>query len=74
MQEIWLLCKIAGKVGNKRDEWLDGEMKEINLSPFNCRWRGSIYKLVWMDLLLFLALYYGINLIYIYLLDKDSQK
>ncbi|XP_058976711.1 bestrophin-4-like [Musca domestica] len=38
------------------------------------RWRGSIYKLVWMDLLLFLALYYGINLIYIYLLDKDSQK
>ncbi|XP_073835883.1 bestrophin-4-like isoform X2 [Musca autumnalis] len=38
------------------------------------RWRGSIYKLVWMDLLLFLLLYYAINLIYIFLLDTDSQK
>ncbi|XP_061395812.1 bestrophin-4-like [Musca vetustissima] len=38
------------------------------------RWRGSIYKLVWMDLLLFLFLYYAINLIYIYVLDRDSQK
>uniref|UniRef100_A0A1I8NXE4 Bestrophin homolog n=1 Tax=Stomoxys calcitrans TaxID=35570 RepID=A0A1I8NXE4_STOCA len=38
------------------------------------RWKGSIYKLVWMDLLLFLFLYYSINLIYLYLLDTDSKK
>ncbi|XP_075160841.1 bestrophin-4-like [Haematobia irritans] len=38
------------------------------------RWKGSIYKLVWMDLLLFLLLYYGINLIYRYLLDTESQR
>ncbi|XP_037881143.1 bestrophin-4-like [Glossina fuscipes] len=38
------------------------------------RWRGSIYKLVWMDLLLFLLLFYLINLLYIYGLEDDRKK
>lgn len=38
------------------------------------RWRGSIYKLIWLDLLVFLLLYYILNLIYRLLLDEDSKK
>ncbi|XP_045492372.1 bestrophin-4 isoform X2 [Colias croceus] len=38
------------------------------------RWRGSIYKLVWLDLLVFLLLYYILNLIYRLLLDEDSKR
>ncbi|XP_018565226.1 bestrophin-2 isoform X2 [Anoplophora glabripennis] len=33
------------------------------------RWRGSIYKIVWPNLLLFLGIYYGLNFIYLYALD-----
>ncbi|KAJ8727018.1 hypothetical protein PYW08_015415 [Mythimna loreyi] len=38
------------------------------------RWRGSIYKLVWLDLLMFLLLYYVLNLIYRLLLDEASKR
>ncbi|XP_038213594.1 bestrophin-4-like isoform X2 [Zerene cesonia] len=38
------------------------------------RWRGSIYKLVWLDLLVFLLLYYILNLIYRLLLDEGSKR
>lgn len=38
------------------------------------RWRGSIYKLVWLDLVLFLMLYYIFNLTYRLLLDEDSKR
>ncbi|XP_037949252.1 bestrophin homolog 18-like isoform X2 [Teleopsis dalmanni] len=37
------------------------------------RWRGSIYKLVWLDLLAFLFLYYLLNVSYRFFLN-DSQK
>jgi len=37
------------------------------------RWRGSIYKLIWRDFLLYLLLYYAITLLYIYVLD-DADK
>ncbi|XP_015027365.2 bestrophin-2 isoform X4 [Drosophila virilis] len=37
------------------------------------RWRGSIYKLVWLDLLAFLTLYYLLNLVYRFALN-ESQK
>ncbi|KAJ8949815.1 hypothetical protein NQ318_000513 [Aromia moschata] len=37
------------------------------------RWRGSIYKIVWADLLLFLGLYYALNIIYLYFLDDHSK-
>ncbi|EEB10013.1 Bestrophin-1, putative [Pediculus humanus corporis] len=37
------------------------------------RWKGSIYKLVWPDLFLFLALYYVLNITYRVGL-KDEQK
>uniref|UniRef100_A0A6P7G6Z3 Bestrophin homolog n=1 Tax=Diabrotica virgifera virgifera TaxID=50390 RepID=A0A6P7G6Z3_DIAVI len=37
------------------------------------RWRGSLYKLVWMDLLLFLVIYYGLNIMYRFMLDEAGQ-
>ncbi|CAH2062785.1 unnamed protein product, partial [Iphiclides podalirius] len=38
------------------------------------KWRGSIYKLVWLDLLVFLLVYYILNLTYRLLLDDTSKK
>ncbi|XP_055854090.1 bestrophin-2 isoform X2 [Episyrphus balteatus] len=38
------------------------------------RWRGSIYKLVWLDLLFFLGAYYGLNLMYRLALDDQQKK
>lgn len=38
------------------------------------RWRGSIYKLVWLDLLFFLLAYYGLNLMYRLALDEQQKK
>ncbi|XP_056630459.1 bestrophin-4-like isoform X1 [Diorhabda sublineata] len=37
------------------------------------RWRGSLYKLVWLDLVLFLVIYYGLNIIYRFLLDDQGK-
>lgn len=37
------------------------------------RWRGSIYKLVWIDLLIYLVCYYTLNLIYRLALNEDQQ-
>ncbi|KAG5898621.1 hypothetical protein JTB14_020997 [Gonioctena quinquepunctata] len=38
------------------------------------RWKGSIYKLVWVDLILFMAIYYILNLSYAFLMDNVSKK
>ncbi|CAH0759222.1 unnamed protein product [Diatraea saccharalis] len=38
------------------------------------RWRGSIYKLVWLDLFVFLLLYYTLSLTYRLLLDENSKR
>lgn len=51
-------------------------IKKINLKRkflSISRWRGSVYKLVWRELLAYLALYYVINLTYRYALN-DEQK
>ncbi|XP_050299323.1 bestrophin-4-like [Anthonomus grandis grandis] len=37
------------------------------------RWRGSIYKIVWADLLLFLSIYYVLNLSYLYAMDETTK-
>ncbi|KAL3265240.1 hypothetical protein HHI36_009454 [Cryptolaemus montrouzieri] len=37
------------------------------------RWKGSIYKLVWMDLLVFLTLYYSLNCLYRFFLDEYGK-
>lgn len=39
-----------------------------------CRWRGSVYKLIWRELLVYLFAYYVINFIYRYALDEEQQK
>lgn len=38
------------------------------------RWRGSIYKLVWLDLSCFLLLYYVLNITYRVALNEEQKK
>ncbi|XP_035898407.1 bestrophin-4 isoform X1 [Anopheles stephensi] len=38
------------------------------------RWRGSIYKLVWLDLTCFLLLYYVLNITYRFGLSEDQKR
>lgn len=38
------------------------------------RWRASIYKLVWLDLSLFLFIYYSLSGIYRLLLNEEQKK
>ncbi|XP_017957670.1 bestrophin homolog 14 isoform X2 [Drosophila navojoa] len=50
-----------------------------NGSNFGCfwkilwKWRGSVYKLVWRELIAYLCLYYTINLIYRFALTPNQQ-
>ena len=37
------------------------------------RWKGSIYKLVWQNLLLYMALYYALSFTYRLLLDEKGR-
>lgn len=48
----------------------NGELKLITFS----RWRGSVYKLVWRELLAYLGLYYTINFVYRYGLNEDQKR
>ncbi len=38
------------------------------------RWRGSIYKLVWHDLLIYVLLYYLLSCTYRFALDDESER
>ncbi|XP_063908747.1 bestrophin-4-like [Zophobas morio] len=38
------------------------------------RWKGSIYKLVWIDLLVFLLIYYSLNFTYRFALDDTGKE
>ncbi|XP_050734828.1 bestrophin-3-like [Eriocheir sinensis] len=38
------------------------------------RWRGSVYKVVWQDMLAYLIFYYFINFIYRFALDETHQR
>ncbi|XP_050683741.1 bestrophin-4 isoform X2 [Leptidea sinapis] len=39
-----------------------------------CKWRGSVYKLVWRELLAYLTLYYTINLLYRFAMTEQQQR
>lgn len=43
-------------------------------SRFISRWKGSIYKLVWMDLIVFLTIYYSLNFSYRFLLGATGKE
>ncbi|XP_014209691.1 uncharacterized protein LOC106640244 [Copidosoma floridanum] len=51
-----------------------------NGSSFGCfwriliKWKGSVYKLIWRELLVYLLAYYIINFIYRYALNEEQQK
>jgi len=38
-----------------------------------CRWRGSVYKLIWRELLAYLFFYYLINFTYRYVLNEHQR-
>ncbi|KAL1489718.1 hypothetical protein ABEB36_013654 [Hypothenemus hampei] len=38
------------------------------------RWKGSIYKIVWADLVFFLGLYYTLNICYMYAMGDNAKK
>ncbi|XP_017782869.1 PREDICTED: bestrophin-2-like [Nicrophorus vespilloides] len=38
------------------------------------RWKASIYKLIWRDLIVFLALYYAVYFLHIYGFNEDAKK
>jgi len=38
------------------------------------RWKGSVYKFIWMDFVVFAVLYYTINFVYRSLLDDDWKR
>lgn len=38
------------------------------------RWRGSVYKMVWQDMLVYLVLFYLINFIYRFALPESDQR
>lgn len=46
----------------------------LMLLNINFRWRGSIYKLVWLDVTSFLLIYYTLNLTYRLILNEDQKK
>ncbi|CAH0547731.1 unnamed protein product [Brassicogethes aeneus] len=51
-----------------------------NGSTFGCFWkvlgiwRGSVYKLVWRELVAYLVMYFSINFIYRFALNEDQQR
>ncbi|XP_051161927.1 uncharacterized protein LOC127281951 isoform X1 [Leptopilina boulardi] len=51
-----------------------------NGSSFGCfwriliKWRGSVYKLIWRELLVYLFVYYIINFTYRYALNEEQQR
>ncbi|XP_066252429.1 bestrophin-3-like [Euwallacea similis] len=38
------------------------------------RWKGSIYKMIWADLVVYLTIYYSLNILYLYGLDETRRK
>ncbi|XP_068201949.1 bestrophin-3-like [Palaemon carinicauda] len=38
------------------------------------RWRGSVYKMVWQDMLVFMVLYYLITIIYRFALPEENKR
>ncbi|KAL3318295.1 hypothetical protein Ciccas_003039 [Cichlidogyrus casuarinus] len=38
------------------------------------RWKGSLYKLVWIDLVMYIALYYILNLSYRFGMNEEQQR
>jgi hypothetical protein len=49
-------------------------LRLITISLFHCRWKGSIYKTIWKDLLVYYALYYLLTILHKYVLDDDGKK
>lgn len=47
--------------------------KLTGFSKLLIRWKGSIYKLLYREMIIFCTLYYALSLLYRYLLDPDQR-
>ncbi|XP_036327632.1 bestrophin-4-like [Rhagoletis pomonella] len=53
---------------------------QVATSNFNCflkllaRWRGSIYKIIWIDLAVFLVIYYSFGIVYRFVMGPEQQR
>lgn len=45
----------------------------VALLVWVCRWRGSIYKLLWRDFIAFAFIYYALNFSYRFLMNESQQ-
>lgn len=41
---------------------------------FTFRWRGSVYKIVWRELVVYLAMYYALNFVVRFGLNKEQKR
>lgn len=39
-----------------------------------CKWRGSVYKLIWRELVAYLLIYFTINIVYRYALNDEQKR
>lgn len=44
-----------------------------NFGKLLLRWRGSLWKSIWRDVLIFLVLYYTVNFTFRFALNEDQQ-
>ena len=38
------------------------------------RWRGSIYRLIWRDLIIYIGIYYVLSGVYRFLLNEEGKR
>ncbi|CAL4068349.1 unnamed protein product [Meganyctiphanes norvegica] len=57
-----------------RKDCVTGQLLGGNLFKLLFRWKGSVYRLIWPDLLCFIIIYYALSAIYRAGLGPDEQK
>lgn len=79
----WIRCQVWSKYENVV-EVREFEMYKILcyairyrlifFSTFRCRWKGSTYRLIWKEFLIYTAVYLTISVVYDFVLDDVSKK
>ncbi|CAL8104269.1 unnamed protein product [Calicophoron daubneyi] len=55
------------------DDISDGQ-KSLIFGKILGRWKGSLYKLVWVDLLIYISMYYILNLTYRFAMSENQKR
>jgi len=80
---FWIRCEVWSKYENTVEvqsynftslslcaSWY----RPIFFTTFQCRWKGSTYRLIWKEFLIYMAVYLTISIIYDFVLDDLSKK